>query len=282
MTENAAWADFAARLDDAQARRDAELLGLDRSYSSALATGASIDTLASRHSRYLDHRRSAQARHTEVIAGIKRDYIAAVGPDARPLPEPAPSRPPYPAPQPGTPKTTTTPNAGALRRGQQPVRLPTGWGLERKQRSLWGIAAKVIGGTAVATLVVVAALSWMSSSASKATSAASSPASSGQRLSSSRTVVYEVEGTAKVVDITMSTASGISQQSNLKVPITAKDSGERGLTVTVNPGAYVSILAQNQGSSGTVTCRITVDGTVVSTVTSSGAYTIASCSGTAY
>jgi hypothetical protein len=165
------------------------------------------------------------------------------------------------------------------------VRLPTGWGLETKKESPWRIATKVLRGTVIAIVVIVAAvagLSWLGSSGSKATSSDSSQASSGSQHSSSRTVVYEVEGTAKVVDITMSTGSGTSQQSNLTVPVTAKGSSRPGLTVTVNPGGYVSILAQNQGSSGTVTCRITVDGVVVSTVTSSGAYTIASCSGTAY
>lgn len=94
-----------------------------------------------------------------------------------------------------------------------------------------------------------------------------------------RTVLYEVEGTARVVDITIKTATGIKQQSSVTVPMTTK--GKRGMQLTFTSGSFVSIAAQNQGDSGTVTCRITVDGVVVSENTASGAYTIATCDGTA-
>lgn len=96
-----------------------------------------------------------------------------------------------------------------------------------------------------------------------------------------RTVVYEVEGTADSVDITIATPTGIEQKSGLSVPLKRKSDGKRGLQLTFTSGSFVSISAQNQGDFGTVTCRITVDGVVVSENTASGAYTIASCDGRA-
>lgn len=44
-------------------------------------------------------------------------------------------------------------------------------------------------------------------------------------------------------------------------------------------GDFVYISVQNQQPAGSVTCRITVDGTVVSENTSTGAYAIATCQG---
>ena len=47
------------------------------------------------------------------------------------------------------------------------------------------------------------------------------------------------------------------------------------------PGDFVSISIQNGTDSGTVSCTIEVNATVVATNSSSGAYAIASCNGTA-
>jgi len=90
-------------------------------------------------------------------------------------------------------------------------------------------------------------------------------------------VKYEVEGTASSVDITIETPSGTSQGSDKAVPLRT-DAGN-GITLSFPRGSFVYISAQNQGEDGTVTCRITVDGEVVSENTSSGAYSIASCDG---
>jgi hypothetical protein len=90
-------------------------------------------------------------------------------------------------------------------------------------------------------------------------------------------VLYEVEGTASVVAVTIEKPSG-TEQANVSVPLTNKG-GTRGLTLKFERGDFVYISAQNQGESGTVTCRITVDGEVLSENTSSGAYSIASCKG---
>lgn len=96
-----------------------------------------------------------------------------------------------------------------------------------------------------------------------------------------RTVLYEVEGTATGASLTIATPSGTRQVSDAAVPVTREASGERGLEMTVAPGEFLYISAQNNHDTGTITCRITVDGVVISENSSSGAYAIASCSGTA-
>ncbi|MDN4173965.1 hypothetical protein QWY28_13470 [Nocardioides sp. SOB77] len=95
-----------------------------------------------------------------------------------------------------------------------------------------------------------------------------------------RTVVYELEGSVRYADITMTTPTGIEQVSG-DVPLTNRN-GDRGLVITgFNSGDFVSISAQKPGEGGSITCRITIDGQVVSENTSTAAYGIASCDGTA-
>jgi hypothetical protein len=93
-------------------------------------------------------------------------------------------------------------------------------------------------------------------------------------------VVYEVTGTATGVDITMEGVSGTSQQSDVAVPLT-NQSGKPGLHLSKKSGDFLYISAQNNDDTGSVTCTIKADGKVISTVTSNGAYTIATCSGRA-
>lgn len=90
--------------------------------------------------------------------------------------------------------------------------------------------------------------------------------------------VFSIEGTASSVDITLGVGNETSQQSGLAVPVTV--GGRQGLRATAPPGTFLYIAAQNMGETGSVTCTITVDGTVISTTTSRGAYVIATCSGT--
>ena len=85
-------------------------------------------------------------------------------------------------------------------------------------------------------------------------------------------VKYEVTGTATTVDITMENSSGgTSQFSDVAVPWSTY--------FTSKSGAFVYISAQNQASSGSVTVRIYKDGIVFKESTSSGAYVIATASG---
>jgi hypothetical protein len=90
-------------------------------------------------------------------------------------------------------------------------------------------------------------------------------------------VLYEVEGTVAYADVTMQTPTGTRQETP-DVPMTLK-SGEQGVTYSFDPNEFVYISAQKKDTSGTITCRITVDGEVVSENTSTAAYGIASCKG---
>jgi hypothetical protein len=60
-----------------------------------------------------------------------------------------------------------------------------------------------------------------------------------------REVTYHVTGSANAVDVTMETPSGTSQQQGLEVPLTTNLTGERGITISFRPGAFVYISAQN-------------------------------------
>jgi len=85
-------------------------------------------------------------------------------------------------------------------------------------------------------------------------------------------VEYKVTGTASRVDVTYENEDGgTSQEGNVSVPWTYSFTGD--------PGDFVYISAQNQGQSGSVTVTIYTDGDNFKTSTSSGAYVIATASG---
>jgi hypothetical protein len=92
-------------------------------------------------------------------------------------------------------------------------------------------------------------------------------------------VLYEVEGTTKYASVTYETPTGTSQ-SNPDIPMKKKSSSTPGLTFTFDAGDFVYISAQSKTASGTVICRITVDGKVISQNSASG-YGVASCKGSA-
>lgn len=88
-------------------------------------------------------------------------------------------------------------------------------------------------------------------------------------------VHYEVEGTAGSASITMRTNSG-SEQAHVDLPMKKPGAAGKGLWIQgqqMNP--YISAQATGYG---TVTCRITVMGQVVSENTASGYGSIATCS----
>jgi hypothetical protein len=93
-------------------------------------------------------------------------------------------------------------------------------------------------------------------------------------------VKYFLTGSASSASITIETPGGTSQQAGVDVPLATK-SGERGLTQCFAPGSFVYISAQNDGDSGSIGCSIEVDGVTIAQTSSSGAYVIASCDGTA-
>jgi hypothetical protein len=89
------------------------------------------------------------------------------------------------------------------------------------------------------------------------------------------TVLYEATadaayGSGRTGMVTAQAPGGTTQRTGL-LPITG--------TYMFHSGDFVYLSVQNQQPAGSVTCRITVDGTVVSENTSTGGYTIASCKG---
>lgn len=131
----------------------------------------------------------------------------------------------------------------------------------------------VLAGLGIVAAVVLALVVANVTSKPKAYSSSSSGAL--------RKVVYFVDGSASSADITYATASGISQQSGVSVPLVRSATKEPGIVFMMPAGTFVSISAQNKGETGTLNCRIEVDGIPVSSNSAMGAYTIASCSGTA-
>ncbi len=85
------------------------------------------------------------------------------------------------------------------------------------------------------------------------------------------TVVYEITGTAESVDVTLNSASGGTEQySNVSVPHSYRYSNFQD--------DFLYISAQNNGDTGTVTVKIYVNGKLVKSASSSGAYVIATAS----
>jgi len=86
------------------------------------------------------------------------------------------------------------------------------------------------------------------------------------------TVKYEVTGTAQTVDITLSNKEeGTSQFGDVSVPWS--------MSFVAPRGNFVYLSAQNQGQTGTVICTIYINGDQFKSSTSSGAYVIATASG---
>lgn len=93
------------------------------------------------------------------------------------------------------------------------------------------------------------------------------------RVPSSTTyrVEYQVQGTARGASLTYQNAGGSSEQRDVAVPW--------DMDFVATPGQFLYVSAQNKGETGTITCNILLNGVVVKTSTSQGAYKIASCSG---
>lgn len=86
-------------------------------------------------------------------------------------------------------------------------------------------------------------------------------------------VVYSITGSAGSVSITQRNASGGTEQYDSSLPLSR--------SFWIRPGSFLYISAQNNGDSGDVSCALTRSGRTVQTASSSGAYVIATCSGTA-
>ncbi len=143
----------------------------------------------------------------------------------------------------------------------------------------WGIPFAVVGAI---TLVVLAGSVFgggnngtRSNDRPATTTFEAQPAADG-----TVTVLYEVEGDTDYADVTMETPTGTSQISP-DVPMVRKSDGQRGLEMEFSPGDFLYLSAQNNRGYGTVVCRISVDGVVISENSASGGYAIATCKGSA-
>ena len=83
-------------------------------------------------------------------------------------------------------------------------------------------------------------------------------------------VTYQVTGSATEASLTYQNGDGGTSQEKVNLPWS--------LTVKAPQSNFLYISAQNEADYGDITCTISVDGKVIKTSTSSGAYTIASCS----
>jgi len=85
-------------------------------------------------------------------------------------------------------------------------------------------------------------------------------------------VIYEITGTASIVDVTLNNPTGGTEQySGVQVP--------HQFTYSSFPDDFLYISAQNQGEYGSVTVTIHLNNEVFKTSTSEGAYVIATASG---
>lgn len=89
--------------------------------------------------------------------------------------------------------------------------------------------------------------------------------------SAPRTATYRITGTTGNVDVTLTNASGGTEQINIKPPYV--------LEFKASGGQVLYISGQNKWDAGVVTCEILIDGVVSQTATSNAAFGIATCSG---
>lgn len=93
-------------------------------------------------------------------------------------------------------------------------------------------------------------------------------------------VTYKLTGSAATADLTYGLGdSDTRQQSDVDVPLVRKSDGGQGIQFSARKGDFLYFSAQNGGEYGSLTCTIEVDGVPVKTNTSSGGFTIVTCSG---
>ena len=123
-----------------------------------------------------------------------------------------------------------------------------------------------IGKAIFITAVIMLVFGWWFVSNSKRPAGA--PVSP---VSTVHTVAYDIAGSAGSMSITATSPTGTEQASGRALPA--------HLTYQMESGAFAYVSAQNEGEAGSITCTIRVDGQVISTNRSEGAYTIATCKG---
>jgi len=146
--------------------------------------------------------------------------------------------------------------------------------LKTKPEAKKGGSNKAIIIFALIAIVLCILINTISSGGGGGPRPTSRPRATSQPATTSFSVTYEVSGSASKVDLTYNNAqNGTEQLGDKSIPWSKK--------YTMEFGDFMYISAQNQGETGSVTCKIKVDGVVVKQSTSSGAYVIATCSGSA-
>jgi hypothetical protein len=109
--------------------------------------------------------------------------------------------------------------------------------------------------------------------ASAKTGAASTGAAA---VKSGHTIVFEVtgNGVTKASTISYGVGGNQSQDNGAALPWQKQSTSD-------DPFLILSLVAQSGGGSGSISCKITVDGKVVVDNTSQGQYAVVTCSGTA-
>jgi predicted small lipoprotein YifL len=107
------------------------------------------------------------------------------------------------------------------------------------------------------------------------------PSATTTAATSSPQVVMYAEGTGtKSANVTMRTESGGTIQKSVALPMGDPNTGKLGVESTgFKSGDLLYMSLQNSESSGSITCRIEVDGKVIDKATSSGAGVVATCQG---
>ena len=174
-----------------------------------------------------------------------------------------PSAPYGPA---GAPDPYTPGSQPRTPHGQRP---PT-----RGKRHRWPWIVGILVVIFVLMAACIAAGSTSPTSAPGGAPASSAEAPAGESVASDRaTVVYEITGSGKASNVTYSAdgSASINQETNVRLPWRKEMTVEREFAIT-------SVTAQN-GGSGEIACKIIVDGRVVKEGTSSGQFSVVSCTG---
>jgi hypothetical protein len=130
----------------------------------------------------------------------------------------------------------------------------------------------------VAVIAIVGlALTGCSSSKDEPTATPVSSTSTASGGSPKVSFFAEGEGT-KSGSITMRSESGGTIQKDVALPMGNPTTGEMGISSdSFKHGDFLYISLQNSEASGSVTCRIEVDGVKLDEETSSGGYKVVSC-----
>ena len=128
----------------------------------------------------------------------------------------------------------------------------------KKRSALKGCLISILAFIAIGILVAIIATSIDTEDVEKL------------ELSMKGDVAYIIEGTAAKASVTyVNDLGGMEQIAEVTLPYEKN--------VTVNYGTPLSIVAQNLSDSGTITCKIIIDGKEVKSATSEGGYVVVSC-----